>query len=86
MSPKSVEAGGVEVEAPTEIQDHTHYAGRGVAGVKKPITLAKNGIRQVSQSHFVNPSYDSIWHLTAFSPPLKRFALSRQERRKKFYP
>ena len=50
MSPQSAAASGEEVAAP-EIQDHTHYAGRGVAGVTKPITLAKNGIRQVRQLH-----------------------------------
>jgi hypothetical protein len=49
MSPQAVDAD--IADATTELQDHTHYAGRGVAGVTKPITLAKKGIRQVRSRH-----------------------------------
>ena len=87
MSPLSAAASGEEIAAPTEIQDHTHYAGRGVAGVKKPITLAKNGIRQVRQlkRRVQYESFDWRPYQRSF-PVLQRFALNRPERRKRFYP
>lgn len=52
MSPQSDLTVGVEIAFKAEPQDHTHYAGRGVAGVTKPITLAKKGIRQVRLNVF----------------------------------